>query len=190
MSQGDSRGPPTATAKYIRTPSTSLFHITFLRKIGGNGGVERKKNRVGEGEMVWLFGISLCFERGSRYDAHTILKQWTLCLRIQGTRTTQMNLPSTTLRNHSLPRNILRNWTYKKWTYMKHLPETLRSPTLDVICYQGNYGVSLWVFHFVNINGLSGKLQDIFISVWEKTTGKASCKSQELLDEGIRPWER
>lgn len=45
------------------------------------------------------------------------------------------------------------------------LPETLGSPTLDVICYQGNYGFSLWVFHFLNINGLSGKLQDIFISV-------------------------
>lgn len=70
--------------------------------------------------------------------------------------------------------------------YETLLPETLKSPTLDVICYQGNYGFSLWVFHFVNINGLSGKLQDIFIGVWEKTTRKASYRSQELLDEGIR----
>lgn len=43
MSQGDSCGPPAATAKYIITPSKSLFHINFLRKIEGNGGLERKK---------------------------------------------------------------------------------------------------------------------------------------------------
>lgn len=43
------------------------------------------------------------------------------------------------------------------------LPETLGSPTLDVICYQGNYGFSFWVFSL--ISGLSGKLQDNFTSV-------------------------
>lgn len=59
MSQGDSRGPPTATAKYIRTPSKLLFHITFLRKIGGNGGLERKRKGLEKknGLIVWGFAL-------------------------------------------------------------------------------------------------------------------------------------
>lgn len=58
MSQGDSHGPPTATAKYIRTPSKLLFHITFLRKIGGNGGFERKRKALEKnGLIVWGFAL-------------------------------------------------------------------------------------------------------------------------------------
>lgn len=68
------------------------------------------------------------------------------------------------------------------------LSETLGSPTLDVICYQGNYGLSLGVFSL--LSGLSGKLQDNFISVWEKTFAPTSCTSWELLGGGIWQWER